>query len=127
MTASNWEQTERDVAEFFSTHGWPGVERRGRGYEGRELIGMPGLAPEVKARRRMDLPAWLRQARRERGGGIPFVVHKPDGVRMGQSEIDIWPATFPLLEATYLLRAAGYGGPEPHFYEWLEASRGSNR
>jgi hypothetical protein len=124
MTASNWEETERQVAKFFSEHGWPSCERRGRGYEGRELIGMPGLAPEVKSRRRLDLPAWLRQARRERDGGIPFVVHKPDGVRMGPSEIDIWPMTFPLLEGTYLLRAAGYGGPEPAFSAWLEAPDG---
>jgi len=123
MTASNWEATERAVAEWWRMHGWPGCERRGRGFEGRELIGMPGLACEVKARRRLDLPAWLRQAMANPDGGIPFVIHKPDGVRMGMSTVHMWPMTLPLLYGTHLLLDAGFGTRPDTFPTPLETYR----
>lgn len=108
-----WQETEMIVARYFTEHGWPSCERRGRGFEGRELIGMPGLAPEVKARRRLALPEWLRQADRERGGGLPFVIHRPDG--FGAASIGIWPMTFMVKHGVALLLESGFG-TEPDEY-----------
>lgn len=112
MTASSRKarasETQRIVAAYFAEHGWPYCTDQGAGRQGSDLLGVPGLAVEIKARRGLDLPAWLRQATREKG--LPIVVHRPDG--FGPASIELWPATMPLGEFVRLLRQAGYGDPE---------------
>lgn len=98
--------TQTMVARWFAAHGWPFAESTGAGRSGSDVTGIPGLACEVKARRDFSPLAWLRQA--EAGnGGLPFVVHRPDG--MGEQSIGDWPVTLRLSHFTELLQAAGYG------------------
>ena len=101
-------ETQHAVASWFATHGWPYAESTGAGRTGSDITGLPGLACEVKARRDFSPLAWIRQASGE--DGLPFVVHRPDG--MGPATIPMWPVTLPLDIFTALLRAAGYGDPE---------------
>lgn len=98
-------QTQAAVALWFRGHGWPYAESTGSGRIGSDITGLPGLACEVKARRDFSPLAWLRQA--ARGAGIPFVVHRPDG--MGPASIADWPVTLRLEDFTTLLGEAGYG------------------
>lgn len=100
-------ETQNCVAAWFREHGWPHAESTGAGRPGVDILGLPGLACEVKARRDFSPMAWLRQA--VNGRGIPFVVHRPDG--MGPATIASWPVTLPLSEFTQLLHTAGYGEP----------------
>lgn len=86
-------------------HGWPYATDAGAGRNGSDILGVPGLAVEVKARRDLNLTAWLRQASAEKG--LPIVIHRPDG--FGPGAIADWPVTFRLADAVKLLRAAGYG------------------
>ena len=99
-------QTQNLVAEWFRGLGWPHAESAGSGRKGVDVLGLPGLACEVKARRELRLVAWLRQARTT--PGVSFVVHRPDG--MGPQAIAEWPVTMRLADFTQLLIAAGYGG-----------------
>lgn len=99
--------TQRLVALWFRERGWPYATDIGAGRSGVDVENMPGLAPEVKARRDLDLTGWLRQATRNAGTSLPFVVHRPDGY--GPASIGEWPVTLPLKHFTQLLIDAGYG------------------
>ncbi len=101
-------QTQNTVAAWFTTHGWPYAESAGAGRQGADVTGIPGLACEVKARRDFSPLAWIRQA--ATGPGLPFVVHRPDGI--GPASVGQWPVTLRLADFTQLLRDAGYGNPE---------------
>ncbi len=103
--------TQRAVAQWFTSQGWPYAESTGAGRTGSDITGMPGLACEVKARRDFSPQAWLRQAADgAKPGALPFVVHRPDG--MGPASITRWPVTLTLQDFTALLLAAGYGTPD---------------
>jgi hypothetical protein len=74
-----------------------------------DILNMVGLAPEVKATPGDNTGA-LRQAVKNRGDGLPFVVWRPNGY--GESRIAEWPVIFTLEDASRLLREAGYGSRE---------------
>ncbi|MGH3745784.1 MAG: hypothetical protein ACRDT8_00110 [Micromonosporaceae bacterium] len=98
-------QTQQAVADYLKAHGWPYAESAGAGRPGEDVTNVPGLAVEVKARRDLSLPAWLRQAAKSKG--LPIVVHRPDG--MGLGSLEDWPATMRFADLVQLLRDAGYG------------------
>lgn len=102
-------ETQRTVAAYLAVNGWPHATDVGAGRTGSDILGVPGLAVEVKARREYSPLAWLRQA--ATGLGLPLCVHRPDG--MGPATVADWPVTLRLSDAVSLLRAAGYGDPEP--------------
>lgn len=111
MTATNASRkrrgadTQNVVATWFRGRGWPHAESAGAGRPGVDVLGLPGLSVEVKARRDFSPLAWIRQARLQ--PGVPIVVHRPDG--MGPATVEDWPVTMRLADLTELLRAAGYG------------------
>lgn len=111
MSTSDWQMVEQWAAAWFREHGWPSCERRGRGFAGRELIGMPGLAAEIKSRRKLRMSEWIAQAMRNPDGGLPFVISKPDG--MGQARFAHFPMIMPVWMGTGLLLESGYGGNGP--------------
>lgn len=99
-------ETQRLVAAQFAATYWPYATDAGAGRNGVDILGVPGLSVEVKARRDLNLPAWLRQAADQ--PGLPLVVHRPDGA--GPATVGDWPCTFRLADALELLHDAGFGG-----------------
>jgi len=102
-------ETQNLAAQWYRERGWPFVESTGAGRSGRDLVGMPGLAPEVKARRDFNPLAWLRQAAANASTDLPFVLFRPDG--MGEKSIGQWGVLLTNEDFTRLLRDAGYGDP----------------
>lgn len=100
-------ESQSTVAAYFRDHGWPHCTDAGAGRQGSDLLGVLGLAVEIKARRSFSPLAWIRQASKEHG--LPLVVHRPDG--MGPASIADWPVTLRLEDMVAVLRAAGYGDP----------------
>lgn len=98
-------QTEELVAQYLREHGWVNAERVPASLPGADITGTPGLSIEVKARRGLDIPAWLKQASSR--PGLPILIHRPDG--FGPERLNIWPMTLPLDIGVELLKAAGYG------------------
>lgn len=95
------------VAKWFGERGWSYAESTGAGRPGIDITGMPGLAPEVKARRDFNLTGFLKQAVKERKHGLPFVVVRPVGY--GETRIGEWGVLLTLDDFTRLLQEAGYG------------------
>ncbi|HET6915527.1 MAG TPA: hypothetical protein VFH56_05500 [Acidimicrobiales bacterium] len=102
--------TQRIAADWYRPRGFPWVQDAGAGRQGRDLLGMPGLAPEVKARTGFDPLAWVRQAARNAAGDVPFVLLRCNG--QGPESIEDWPVIVRNGDWTPIIRAAGYGDPE---------------
>lgn len=114
-------ETEHLVARAFAADGWPHAEATGAGSPGRDIKGVFGVAPEVKARTGFEPLAAPRQAVRNAGGDVPVVIMRPNG--SGPTTIDDWPAFLPFGVLRQLLRQAGYGNPPPVLHEdFLDAS-----
>jgi hypothetical protein len=87
---------------------YPNAQRVAASLSGVDVTGTPGIALEVKARRDLDLPAWMRQAGgRTIEGDIPVVISRPDGY--GPERIAIWPTILPLWAFLELLQRGGFG------------------
>jgi hypothetical protein len=100
--------TQRLVASYWRSNGWPyatPVEAFGRGAD---LIGTPGISVEIKARRDFAPLAWLQQAAHH-NGGTPVVIWRPDNA--GPNSLPLWPVMMRHLDLLELLAKAGYGGP----------------
>ena len=100
-------RTQRHAADWFRARGWPHCWPKGAFEGGRDLEGMPGLAPEVKATSDGAITTALRQAAANAGGDLPLVIWRPDGY--GPERVAEWVVAMRLDVATDLLRAAGYG------------------
>lgn len=98
------------VALWYRANGWGNAESAGSGRPGIDVLGMPALAPEVKARRAFSPLAWLKQAAKAAGTSLPFVVIRFDG--QGEESVARWGVLMTLEDHTRLLRQAGYGDPE---------------
>lgn len=110
--------SQRIVADWFTTNGWPYAEPVGAGRAGSDVTGMPGIDIEVKARRGFDpLAAMRQQSDRAALGDLPFAILRMDG--QGPAVIGSWPVIIRLDTLTELLRAAGYGDQQ-------ETTTGSN-
>lgn len=99
--------TQRLVAAAWRGDGWPYAEDAGAGRNGKDLLGTPGLAVEIKGRRDFSPLAWMKQAACE--DGLPIVVMRPDGA--GPATVDDWPTFLRHADLRRLLRQAGYGNP----------------
>lgn len=105
-------RSQKVVAEWFRDFGFPYAESAGAGRSGSDIIGVPGLKVEVKARRAFSPLAWLKQAKDAPGKGLPFVVFRCDG--QGEANVGEWGVLLTLAEMTQLLKDAGYFPPEDH-------------
>ena len=98
-------RTQLVIAQHLAANGWPFAESTGSGRSGSDILGVPGLAIEIKARANFDPMAWCRQA--AMNPGLPMVMFRPNG--MGETSIESWPVILRMGDAVALLRAAGYG------------------
>lgn len=98
-------QTEALVADYLRSHGFPDAERMAASLPGADIRNTGEVSIEVKARRGLDLPGWLKQAGSREG--VPVLIVRPDGY--GEAKIEKWAMIIPLGEGTELLRKAGYG------------------
>jgi len=104
-------ETQRLVASYMAEHGWPYATDAGAGRNGNDILNVPGLNMEVKARRDFNVTGWLRQASGVVTPGLACVVQRPDGY--GPAKIEEWPMILRFGDGIILLRQAGYGDPLP--------------
>lgn len=104
-------RTQKVVAEGLNDL-WPHSESAGSGRSGRDVLGTPGVAIEVKARTGLDLPAWMRQAAKEAAttGDLPVLIIRPNG--MGEASLDDWPVVMSFKLWKEVMRDAGFGSTD---------------
>ena len=104
-------QSQRLVAEYFKSNGWPYAEPAGSGRSGTDITGVIGVDVEVKARRGIKVAEAMKQLReRYKEGVLPVAILRLDG--QGEAHIADWPAIVPLHVFIDLLKAAGYDKPK---------------
>jgi len=99
-------QTERLLAADLQACGAPDARAVAASAAGRDILGVPGVAIEVKARANLDIRAALRQAARNSDGDLPLVVVRCNG--QGQLHIDDWVTLTYWGDMKQLLKEAGY-------------------
>jgi len=85
--------SERLVAEHLRARGIAGASAVDAYTPGADVTA-PGLAIEVKARRGLDLGAWMKQAHRQGRGAYPLLVVRLAG--QGPADVGAWIACTPL-------------------------------
>lgn len=101
-------RTQKVAAEYLADI-FPYAESTGAGRPGRDILGTPNFAFEVKARRAFSPKEWAKQATEEaaKTGDYAAVIMRPDG--MGEANIDQWPVFMTFAQFKALLREAGHG------------------
>lgn len=84
---------ERELSHILEAYGYP--VHRGKVFYGEsDLVGLPGIHPEVKRQERLNLYQAMEQAEREaakRGDGMPTVFHRRDrGEWMVSMKLSDW-------------------------------------
>lgn len=98
------------VARYLAEHGFPHAEptrRSGWADDRGDIDGTPGIAWEVKAEKRIDLPGYLAELEAEianAGASTGAVVVK----RRGTTDPGEWYAVMPLRRLAPLLKEAGW-------------------
>lgn len=101
-------RSQKVVANYLASHGFPHAESTGAGRAGTDITGTIGIDWEVKARRGFKVTDAINQAKeRLDPRDIPVIVMRPDG--WGEARVHDWPAIVPLSVMTTLLQEAGYG------------------
>ena len=73
---------------------FPYARAANSGAPGVDVDETPGLAIEIKARAKLDLPAWLRQAKRNAGAQQPLLIIRLNG--QGTDHVEDWPVVLTL-------------------------------
>lgn len=71
-------RTQLLVAELFKEKGWVNALSAGAGRSGVDVLGLPGLSVEVKARGEFTPLSWIKQA--EGHPGLAIAVSRPNGL-----------------------------------------------
>jgi hypothetical protein len=98
--------TERLLAADLRQSGAPDARAVGASLPGRDILGLPGVAIEVKARANLDMRAALKQAKRNAENDHPLVVVRCNG--QGEAHIDEWVTLITWGDMKELLTEAGY-------------------
>lgn len=104
-------ETQNLVAARYRAAGFEHAESTGAGRQGRDVVGVLGIATEVKARKDFNPVGFVRQAESYADGDLPVAVVRPDG--MGPAAIDEWPVVLRFGDFLELVKAAGYSPAAP--------------
>jgi hypothetical protein len=108
---------ERMVVEYLKARFWPHAERRALAgsLDKGDITGTVGLAWEVKAAARLEVPAWLRETETERVNAKAdhaVLVIKPTG--LGKGSVGRFYA---LMDAAQFETGLRVHAPNPYFFE----------
>lgn len=105
-------RSQKVVANYLVEHGFPFAESTGAGRPGTDITGTVGIDWEVKARKDFSPSTVIKQLKdRSDGKDLPVAVLRLNG--QGEVNIGEWVTILRLEDFVKLLRAAGYGDPEP--------------
>lgn len=90
-------KTQRIIAARWRNNGMaPYAKAIGPGEQGNDVLDVPGLKVEIKARDAVSFPAALKQADSGEGDGLPIVIARHNG--QGEKSLDQWTVTLRLID-----------------------------
>jgi hypothetical protein len=105
-------RSQKVLALYLASHGFPFAESTGAGRSGTDVTGTVGIDWEVKARKDFTPSAVMKQLKeRSNGKDLQVAVLRLNG--QGEASIGEWMTIVRLEDFVKLIRAAGYGDPEP--------------
>jgi len=100
-------KSQKIVADYLVTHGWPYAQSTGAGRSGTDITGTIGIDWEVKARKDFNPSGAIKQLKeRSNGEDLPVAVLRLNG--QGEANIGEWPVLLRLEDFVKLLKSAGY-------------------
>jgi len=100
-------KSQKILANYLATKGWPYAESAGAGRSGTDVTGTIGIDWEVKARTGFNPSAAIKQLKdRHNGKDLPVAVLRLNG--QGEASIGEWPVIVRLEDFVELLKEAGY-------------------
>lgn len=105
-------ETQEILAEDLRHNGAPDAEAVPSARRGRDILKVPGLAIEVKARADFQPLKWIRQAVKNAKGDYPIVVFRCNG--QGPQHVDEWPVIMRWGDFKDLLREGNYLAGDSH-------------
>ena len=100
--------SEKIVADYLVRNGWHTAHVTSMAASGSDVLGIPGIDFEVKARNGLVITETLAQLERRRAEtGLGVGVLRLNG--QGEKQIGRWCAILTFDDLIYLLKAAGYG------------------
>ena len=100
--------TQRIIADYLKTHGFPFAESTGAGRQGSDVTGTPCIDWEIKARTNFDPAGTMKQLRqRAVDGTVSVAVLRLNG--QGEKSVEDYCAIIPFSVLVELLNGAGYG------------------
>lgn len=100
-------KSQKIVADYLITQGWPYAQSTGAGRSGTDITGTMGIDWEVKARKDFNPSGAIKQLKeRHNGRDLPVAVLRLNG--QGEAGITEWPVILRLEDFVGLLKAAGY-------------------
>jgi hypothetical protein len=105
-------RSQKVLALYLASNGFPFAESTGAGRSGTDVTGTVGIDWEVKARKDFNPSAVIKQLKdRSNGKDLQVAVLRLNG--QGEASIGEWVTIVRLEDFVKLIRAAGYGDPEP--------------
>ena len=105
-------KSQKILANYLATKGWPYAESAGAGRSGTDVTGTIGIDWEVKARTGFNPSAAIKQLKdRHNGKDLPVAVLRLNG--QGEASIGEWPVIVRLEDFVELLKEAGYADGTP--------------
>ena len=99
-------ETQRIIAADLRNHGAPDARAVEASLPGRDILNLPGVAIEVKARKGFSPLEWVHQAVRNADGDLPMVILRCNG--QGAKSVDEWPVIMRWADVKELLREGNY-------------------
>ena len=100
--------SEKCVADYLVRHGFKTAHVTSMAASGSDVLGIPGIDFEIKARSGLPISETLAQLKRRRHEtGLGIGVLRLNG--QGEKAVGDWVAILTFDDLIYLLKAAGYG------------------
>jgi hypothetical protein len=105
-------KSQKIVADYLVSQGWPYAQSTGAGRSGTDITGTIGIDWEVKARKDFNPSGAIKQLKdRSKENILPVAVLRLNG--QGEANVGEWPVILRLEDFVGLLKSAGYHGLMP--------------
>ena len=110
-------RTQKVIADYLKQY-WPYADTAGAGRQGEDILNIPTVSIEVKARADFQPLAWIKQAATNSNGKLPIVIMRCNGQGEDVGEYlafikvkDLMPILYQAVPTNQVISCSGCGAP----------------